>query len=254
MPKRYELYRLVKLMVVCAALALQSACGGSDWRLQIGYGGSGIASPPYLPPAGTGVTVDVAAAWRHYLEAQRYWDTSGQRSGSPFTLTLARTQGPDRLFPYNGQLLQSSGDTLRLRLAGVASDAIERTLYFNKDSLIGITEDPGGAVRCAVNRTPLPPLPGLARVGDSGILAILDRFDNCEDGAAVVGTVELRWAIRQDLAVTLFCLTTLDQRGAAVLEATHTVCLQTSAAGELGDGARLSLQRADGSDISGKNY
>lgn len=246
--------KLFKFLLVCAALALQSACGGSDWRLQIGYRGSGIESPPYLPPAGTGVTVDVAAAWRHYLEAQRMWETSGQTSGNPFTLALVRAPGPDRLFPYNGQLLQSSGDALRLRLAGAASDQIDRTLYFTKDSLLGITDNQGGAVRCAATRTPPPPLPGLARVGDSGIVVALDRFDDCQPGAAVVGTVELRWAIRQDLAVTLFCLTTLGQRGTGALTATHTVCLQTSATGELGDGARLSLRRADGSDISAKNY
>lgn len=248
---------LFKFMRTCAVILLLGACGGTDWRLQIGYHGNGIESPPYLPPAGTGVTVDVAAAWRHYLGAQRRWEISGVQNGSAFTLALERRAGPDRFFPDSAQLLQTTGEALRLRVDGVASDEVDNTLYYQNDSLIGIVFNAGngaGPTRCAVTRTLSPPLRGIAKVGDSGIVALFDSLNDCKPGATPVGTVELRWSIRQDLAVTLFCLTTLGYDGAAALAAAHTGCVQTTATGELGDGARLSLRRPDGSDIGGKNY
>jgi len=231
------------------AMAL-AACGGSDDN-NPGNANSGIQSPPILPPASTGVTVDAAAAWRQYLTTPRRWQVSGQQNANAFTLALVLTPGPVSTFPYNGQLAQTTTESLRLSFAGVANADVDGTLFYTNDSLIGIV---GGGTRCAVIRTPFTPLPNNSSVGGKGTIVSLDSLDGCTPTAARVGTVTLTWSIEQDLAVTLFCLTTLRQDPSGIPVGTETACVQSNAAGELGGGARLTLRRADGTEISGKNY
>ncbi|WP_426193804.1 hypothetical protein [Massilia sp. DWR3-1-1] len=236
-----------------ALMLLLAACGGSD-RFSVQVNPGGIESPPFLPPASTGVTVDTAAAWRHYLGTAQRWEVAGQQNGNAFSLALTLTPGPISIFPYNGQLAQTSTESLRLRFAGVASVDTDATLYYSNGSLIGIVGGSGASARCAVIRTPFTALPTNSRVGDSGTIVSLARLAACTPDAQQIGSVTLRWSIEQDLAVTLFCLTSLQQAPQGTPAGAQTACMQTTAQGELGGSARLSVRRPDGSEVSGKNY
>lgn len=236
--------------LLCGALLLLSACGGTDIRFQSG----GIQSPPILEPAGTGVRINAAAAWHSYLTAPQRWQVAGSSNGNAFTLALVLTPGPIAVFPLNGQLAQSTTESLRLNFAGVLTADTDGTLFYSNDNLIGIG-GPGNS--CAIVRTPMPavsPLPGNAAVGDAGTIVTLDNFDGCASNAMRVGSVSLRWSVEQDLAVTLLCLSTLRQDLGGSTVSAQTACVQSTAQGELGGGARLSLRRPDGSVISAKKY
>lgn len=236
----------------CSAMAvLLSACGGNDDH---NHDNGGIQSPPVLPPASTGVTVDVAAAWRQYLSTPRRWDISGSQNGNAFTLSLVLTPSGQITFPATGQVAQTTTESLRLNFAGVATANTDGTLFYTNDSLIGIVGGSGANATCAVVRTPFSGLPGNATVGASGTIVTLDNLNGCSSTAQRVGSVTLNWSIDQDLAVTLFCLTTLRQDTSGATTGSQTACLQTSNAGELGSSARITFRRPDGSVITGKNY
>lgn len=239
----------IKRALACsAAVLLSTACGGGN-----GQSNNGIQSPPVLPPASTGVTVNAAAAWLQYLSTPRRWDIAGQQNGNAYNLALVLTPGPVSTFPYSGQLASTTTQSLRLTFGGIATADTDGILYYTGDGLIGIVG--GGATpRCAVIRTPFTPLPNNSRVGDGGTIVSLDSLAGCAPNADRVGTVTLTWSIEQDLAVTLFCLTTVRQDPAGVPTGSETACVQSDAAGELAGGARLSLRRPDGTAISGKNY
>lgn len=234
-------------LLLLPLMLLLSACGGSD-------NPPGIQSPPVLPPAGTGVKVDVAAAWQQYLSTPRQWQVSGSQNNDAFTLTLVLTPGPLSSFPLNGQLAQTTTESLRLNVAGIVSADTEGTLFYDSNSLIGIVGGSGPGATCAVVRTPFAPLPTDAAAGTGGTIVALDNFDGCSNSAAKVGSLTLDWSVEQDLAVTLFCLTGVRQDNAGAITGTQTSCVQTTRQGELAGGARLSLRRADGSTISAKNY
>ncbi|MDB5962867.1 MAG: hypothetical protein JWP59_4161 [Massilia sp.] len=245
---------LLKRALLCGAIGLSlTACGGSD-NNDGNSDGSGIQSPPVLPPAGTGVTVNTAAAWQQYLTTPRRWEISGQQNGNAYNLALVLTPGPISTFPFNGQLASTTTQSLRLTFAGVVNADTEGTLYHTNNRLIGIVGGSGSNARCAVIRTPFTPLPDNSSVGASGTIISLDSMAGCSPNAARVGTVTLTWSVEQDLAVTLFCLSTLRQDSAGVPAGSETACVQSNAAGELAGGARLTLRRTDGTEISGKNY
>lgn len=240
--------------IVAGVLAvLLVACGGGSTYFSFSSGGP-IQSPPLLPPAGTGVTVDAAAAWRHYLGSAQRWQVTGRQNGNVFSFSVALAPGPPRVFPYNGTVALTTSETWRLRLAGAANADTEGVLYYNGDSLVGIVGTSAGSAPCAVIRTPFISLPARARVGDAGTIVSLDRLDACTPSATRIGSTILTWAVEQDLAVTLFCVGSVRQDVAGVPEGAQTACVRSNAAGELGDGARLSIRRADGTLITGKNY
>lgn len=241
----------IRRALACSAVGLSlSACGGGS----VSFNSGGIQSPPLLPPAATGVTVNTAAAWHQYLSTPQRWDIAGQQNGNAFTLALVLAPGAISSFPYNGQLAQTTTQSLRLTVAGVATANTDGTLFHTNDSLIGIVGGSGANASCAVIRTPFAPLPASGTVGAGGTIVSFDSLGGCTPNAARVGSVTLNWSIEQDLAVTLFCLTTLRQDAAGLPAGTETACVQTTAQGELGGGARLTLRRADGTVISGKNY
>jgi hypothetical protein len=200
------------------------------------------------------VTVDVAAAWRHYLSTPRRWDISGSQNGNAFTLSLVLTPSGQLTFPATGQVAQTTTESLRLNFAGVASANTDGTLFHTNDSLIGIVGGSGANATCAVVRTPFAALPNNGVVGANGTIVTLDNLNGCTSTAQRVGSVTLNWSIEQDLAVTLFCLTTLRQDTGGATTGSQTACLQTSNAGELGSSARITFRRPDGSVITGKNY
>ena len=103
-------------------------------------------------------------------------------------------------------------------------------------------------------RTPFTALPANSRVGDSGTIVTLTRLGGCTPNAQPIGSLTLRWSIEQDLAATLFCLSSLQHDATGAPAGAQTACVQTTAQGELGDSARLSVRRPDGSEVSGKNY
>jgi hypothetical protein len=241
----------IRRVLACGAMGLSlTACGGGS----VSFNSGGIQSPPILPPAGTGVTVDTAAAWHQYLSTPQRWDIAGQQNGNAFTLALVLTPGAISSFPYNGQLAQTTAQSLRLTVGGVATANTDGILFSTNDSLIGIVGGNGASASCAVVRTPFTPLPASSVVGAGGTMVSFDTLAGCTPNAARVGSITLNWSIEQDLAVTLFCLTTLRQDAAGLPAGSETACVQTTAQGDLGGGARLTLRRADGTVISGKNY
>lgn len=249
---------LFKRALALGAMAvLLTACGGNNDDDAGNHNGnnSGIQSPPVLPPAGTGVTVNAAAAWRQYLTTPQRWDISGSQGGSNFVLSLLLTPTGQTTFPATGQVAQTTTESLRLNFAGVASANTDGVLFYTNDSLIGVIGGSGANATCAVVRTPFTPLPTSGVVGANGTIVSLDNFNGCSSTAQRVGSVTLSWSIEQDLAVTLFCLTTARTDAAGVTSGTQTTtCIQSNAQGQLGSSARLVLRRPDGSVISGKNY
>ncbi|MFL6708621.1 MAG: hypothetical protein ACJ8HI_10490 [Massilia sp.] len=249
--------KLIKSALAFSAMAvLLTACGGNNDGDNAGTNGgnNGIQSPPVLPPASTGVTVDVAAAWRQYLGTPRRWDISGNQGGSNFILSLVLTPGGQTTFPATGQVAQTTTESLRLSFAGLASANTDGTLFYTNDSLIGILGGSGANATCAVVRTPFSALPTSGAVGANGTVVSLDNLNGCSSTAQRVGSVTLNWSIEQDLAVTLFCLTTIRADAAGATAGSQTACVQSNAQGQLGSSARLTLRRPDGSVISGKNY
>ena len=244
------MFVLFKRALACATALLLTACGGGS----VSFNSGGIQSPPLLPPAGTGVTVNTAAAWHQYLSTSQRWEVAGQQNGNAFNLALVLTPGATSIFPYNGQLAQTTTQSLRLTFAGVATANTDGTLFYTNDSLIGVVGGSGSNATCAVIRTPFTPLPNSSTVGAGGTIISFDSLGGCAPNAARVGSVTLNWSVEQDLAVTLFCLTTVRQDLAGLPAGTETACVQTTAQGDLGGGARLTLRRADGTVISGKNY
>jgi hypothetical protein len=247
----------IKRALTFSAMALLlSACGGrnDDDQSNNNNKGSGIQSPPVTPPASTGVTVDVAAAWRQYLTMPRRWDIAGNQNGNAFNLSLVVTPGSQTAFPGNGQVAQTTTESLRLTFAGVASANVDGTLFYNNDSLIGILGGSGANATCAVVRTPVSGLPTSAPAGSTGTLVTLDNFNACATNAQRVGSVNLTWSVQQDLAVTLFCLTTVRLDTGGTTTSSQTACVQSDTQGQLGGGARLTLRRPDGTEITGKNY
>lgn len=251
--------KIKRALAFSAMALLVTACGGRNDDDELSNNnsnnnGSGIQSPPVTPPASTGVTVDVAAAWRQYLSTARRWDISGNQNGSAFNLALVVTPSAQTTFPGNGQVAQTTTESLRLTFAGVANANVDGTLFYNNDSLIGIVGGSGANASCAVVRTPFAGLPSNATVGSTGTVVTLDNFNACTTNAQRVGSINLTWSVQQDLAVTLFCLTTvrLDQTGTTTNS--QTACVQSNAQGQLGAGARLTLRRPDGTEITGKNY
>jgi|GEM_PF-3531415 len=239
-----------RALALSAMAVLLSACGGKDKHNNNG----GIESPPVLPPASTGVTVDAAAAWHDYLSTPRRWDISGSQNGNAFTLSLVLTPSGQITFPATGQVAQTTTESLRLNFAGVATASTDGTLFYTNDSLIGIVGGSGANATCAVVRTPFTPLPTNGTVGARGTIVTLDNLNGCTSTAQRVGSITLSWSIEQDLAVTLFCLTTLRQDSGGATTGSQTACLQSSNAGELGSSARITFRRPDGSVITGKNY
>jgi hypothetical protein len=244
-------------LTVSAMALLLTACGGNnddDQSNGNNNNGSGIQSPPAVPPASTGVTVDVAAAWRQYLTTARRWEIAGNQNGSAFNLALVVTPSSQTTFPGNGQVAQSTTESLRLTFAGTATANTDGTLFYNNDSLIGILGGSGPNATCAIVRTPSGALPTSGAVGANGTIVTLDNFNACGTNAQRIGSVTLNWSIQQDLAVTLFCLTTIRQDTTGGTVGSQTACVQSTAQGQLGGGARLTVRRPDGTEITGRNY
>lgn len=249
------MFTIKAALTISAMAVLLAACGGNDDdNKSNGGNGNGIQTPPVLPPASTGVSVDVAAAWRQYLSTPRTWEIGGSQNGNAFSLALVLTPSGQTTFPGNGQLAQSTTETLRLTFAGNAAVNTEGRLFYNDSGLIGIVGGTGPNATCAIVRAPASQLPSSGVVGANGTIVTLDNFNACGTNAQRVGSVTLNWSVQQDLAVTLFCLTTIRQDTNGATVGSQTACVQSTANGQLGGSARLTLRRPDGTEIAGKNY
>lgn len=241
---------LTRIALPAAVLAALTACGGG--------GGSAIpdatsaAPPPVVapPPAVSGV--NVAAAWKDYTSTPHSWTMQGKGADArAYELTVALKPGTAGAFALTGASGQTTEQTLRFAIAGANTVSTVGTLYFTADNMLGVAGTDGA---CAGARAAMAALPASSAVGTSGDMFVLDGYAGCKTTGQNLGSTTFGWSVEKDGDVVMFCMTSKQQDATGAATTTETDCMEASPAGALGNRAKFTITKPDGSSISGRNF
>lgn len=227
------------LTSLLASFAFLGACGGG--------GSSGSASPapgPAPAPGPSGATYNALAAWTNLLSTTRSWTVDGQGSdGLAYQLSLAVEPGGAAVFPVTGASAVKSNFRNRLmQQATAVQDVLNEQFIDAQYRLLGsrVSTD-GGAPRCSkTDVIAALPQAGVA-VGATGPLYAATTLSDCSAGAVPLGTSYHTWSVREEGGVVFLCVASSNRFLSDTTDRLSETCIETDAAGNLGQRARIQL-------------
>ncbi|MDB5755898.1 MAG: hypothetical protein JWR56_2326 [Massilia sp.] len=224
-----------------------SGCGGG------GAAPAPLASPtPVNSPVPTVTGIDVAAAWSNYVGVPHSWTMRGQDSDArTHEMTVEMKPGDSAAFPMTGSTGKTVVQSIRFAADGADTVSTVGTLFFTPQTVIGMaTADHA----CEPARGAMSALPSAGAVGDSGPMFVLEGYAGCSIAGQKLRTTTYKWSVEADANLTMFCITSRQQDGDGAYIGTETNCMEAASNGTLGNKAKFTTTRPDGSSISGKNY
>ena len=225
------------LTSLLASGAFLGACGGG--------GSSGSAPPAAGPAPGPSVaTYNALAAWTNLLSTTRSWTVNGQGSdGLAYQLSLAVEPGGAAVFPVTGATAVKSNFRNRLmQQSNALQDVFNEQFIDAQYRLLGsrVSTD-GGAPTCSkTDVIAALPQPGVV-AGTNGALYAATTLSDCSPTATRLGTSYHTWSVREELGVVYLCVASSNRFLSDTTDRLSETCIETDAAGNLGQRARIQL-------------
>ena len=236
--KQVKTYILPSLL---ASVVLVAGCGGG------GGGSSPSPNPSSVPspsPASTGV-YDAQVAWTRLLSTTRSWSVAGRASdGQDYQLTLAVEPGGSAIFPVTGASALKSN--FRNRVVQVSSQVVQDVL--NEQFIDGgfrllgsrVTAD-GGSPSCSKTDVIAAVPPSGSAPGSNGPLYAATSLSDCTPGASSLGKSYHTWSVLADGGTVFLCVASSNRFIGETSDRISETCVETDAAGNLGQRARITL-------------
>jgi hypothetical protein len=230
-----------------AVAALLTACGGGGGGSGSPAPAPGAAPPPGAPaPAPADGGFNVNAAWQNFLRTSQTWDTLGVADDTKtYSIKLSVAPTLSSVFAVNGVSYSTSEVTVVSGIQGLGLDQSVSRSYYDPATfkLAGtrnvMNSDP--ATCSVVTATDVPPTS--AEVGDDGDMQTFDDLQGCSAQSAKSGTSRTTWSLEQESGTTYFCLNTTARDLTATVLQTDSECVEVSKNGDLGDKARITVER-----------
>ncbi len=201
-------------------------------------------SPAPAPAPGTAV-YDAQSAWTRLLSTTGSWTVTGRGSdGLDYQLTLAIEPAGAAVFPVTGANALKS--TLRNRIAlgsgQVVQDVLNEQFTDAGYRLLGsrITTD-GGTPSCSKTDVVAALPPSGSAPGTSGPLYAATTLSDCTASASALGTSYHTWSVVAAGGVVYLCVASSNRFLGETSDRLSETCIETDAAGNLGQRARITL-------------
>ncbi|MEO6407396.1 MAG: hypothetical protein ABIO45_01415 [Burkholderiaceae bacterium] len=228
--------------VLLASVALVTGCGGGGGG---GVGSTSTAGTSPLPPAPGVVVFDAQVAWTRLLTTTRSWAVAGRASdGQDYQLTLAVAPGGSDIFPVTGANALKS--IFRNRVVQVSTQIAQEVL--NEQfvdtgfrQLGSRVSTDGGSPTCSKTDVIAAVPPTGSPAGSSGPLYAATTLSDCSPTASSLGTSFHTWSVVADGGVVYLCVASSNRFLGEPTDRLSETCVETDAAGNLGQHARITL-------------
>lgn len=226
-----------------ASVVLLAACGGG------GSGGSEAPAPPAGSPSAPAPSpapsaYDAHQAWVNLLSTSRSWVVNGVGSDAKsYQLTLATEPGGAAVFPVTGVMAAKAN--LRNRLmqgATLMQDVLNEQFFDIEYRMLGsrVSTDVGTPDCSKTDVVAALPASGVAP-GASGPLYAATTLSDCSSSATALGTSYHTWSLLGEGGVVYLCIASSNRFMGEATDRLSETCVETDAAGTLGQRARIRL-------------